>query len=256
MALLTAAQIATALEGGTYSEPLKSFNPFVVLDLLRREYPSIDVENITGQEKLRDVPTTNDKQIYIVHLYYRITGFGNADEPNVKSLENSIFDVIDGLQDTTTKISITESWKREHLTVPTPHVHSSLRVVTEEISSTAPGGIVGDQITIEFPGALGTLDVINLITDSLTAEKDLDLDNDGEEIFSLKHISGLVDVDVVITAAQEPLLDALITAGDDISITLTKGGQAFVKTANLITRVNSAPRKEVQTTLISMNIKT
>ena len=255
MALLTAAQIATALQGGTYSEPLNAFNPFVILDETRREYPSIDVENITGQEKIKDVPTTSDRQIYLVHLYYRTTGFGDADEPNVKSLENSIFAVIDALQDTSTKISITESWNREHPTIPTPHIHSTLRVMTEEISSTKSGGVVGDQITIEFSGALGTLDVINLITDSLVAEKDKDVTANSEEIFSLKYLSGLLDVNVVITAAQEANLDALIAAGDDISINLVKGGQTFPKIANIITRVNSASREEVQTTLISMNIK-
>lgn len=254
MSLLTAAQIASALEAGTYTEPLNSINPFVVLDVTRREYPSIDVENITGEEKTKDVPTTNTKQTYLIHLYYRVTGFGDADEPNVKQFENEIFNVIDALQDTQTKISITESWSREHPVIPTPHIHSTLRVVTDEIASDV-GGVVGDNITIRFPDPLGVLDVINLITDKLSPEKDLDIDSEGIQIFSNKYLTGILDVNVVITPAQELELDDLLSAGDDLTITLTKGGVQFVKNANLITRVNSSNRKTVQTTLISMDIK-
>ena len=255
MALLTAEQIATALKGETYSEPLNAINPYVILDETRREYPSIDVENVTGQENIEDIPTTNDKQTYLVHLYYRITGFGDADEPNVKLLEDEIFNVIDALQDTSTKIFITESWNRDHPTSPTPHIHSTLRVVTDEISSTKPGGVTGDMIEITFPLPLGTLHVTHLITDGLTAEKDMDLNVLSEQIFSNKYISGLLDVNVIITPAQEPDLDNLISLGDDISITLTKNGVNFVKNVNLITRVHSAPQKEAQTTLVSMNVK-
>lgn len=255
MVLLTAAQIATALEGGTYSEVLNAFNPYVVEDVTRREYPSIDVENITGQEKLKNVPTTNDKQIYLVHLYYRITGFGDADEPNVKLLEDEIFDVIDALQDTSTKITITESWEREHQIFPTPHIHSTLRVTTDEISSTKSGGITGDDITITFPSPLDTLEVIDLITDGLTNEKDLDITIDKENIFTQKYVTGQLDVKVVLTAAQESQLVTMITAGNDISITLTKSGSDFVKTVNLTTYVNSAPRDQAQSTTISMSVK-
>lgn len=254
MALLTAAQIAAALAANTFSIPFKSINGYVVQDVTRRDYPSIDVENITGEEKLADVPTTNTKQIYLVHLYYRVVGFGDLDEPDVKTLEDEIFDVIDALQDTTTKITILESWDRKHQTVGTPHVHSTLRVTTDEISSTSGEGIVGDQITITFP-VIGTIPVINLITDALTAEKSLDVDSIREEVFSLKHLSGLLDVEVELTTTTEPQMDALIEACNDISITLTKGGVAFPKTANLTTRSNSAPRTEVQKSIISMNIK-
>jgi len=261
MVLLTAEEIAIALTTGTYSEPLNAINAYVVEDVSRREYPSIDVENITGQERLRDVPTSQDKQTYLVHLYYRKTGFGDADEPNVKLLENEIFAVIDALQTTDTKISITESWKRESQSFPTPHTESTLRVVTEEIFSEIDGGIPGDQITITFPSPLSaTFDVVNLITDRLEAIKDADYEmntagDEAEEIYSLIYGHGLLDVEVVVTAAQEPNLDTLIKNGDDIAITLTKGGVAFVKTANLISRTNSAPRSEIQQTIISMDIK-
>lgn len=255
MALLTAAQIAAALDAFAFTITLKEINGYVVQDVGRRIYPSIDVANVTGQENLRDVPTTNTKQIYKVILYYRVVGFGNLDEPDIKTLEDEIFGVIDGLQDTSTKITITESWKREPSVEGTAHVTSTLTVQTDEISSTSGQGIRGDQITIEFPAPLGTLNVIDLITDSLVVEKDLDVDADAEEIFSLMHLSGIVDVEVEITTTKEPQLDAILSAGTDISITLTKGGTAFVKTANLISRSNSAPREEIQVTVISMNIK-
>ena len=94
-----------------------------------------------------------------------------------------------------------------------------------------------------------------MVNDSLTAEKDLDLVDDGEEIFTLKHLSGLLDVEIELTTTTEPQMDTLIGAGDDISITLTKGGSSFVKTANLITRANSAPRPEIQTTIVSRQFR-
>ena len=254
MALLTSTEIAEALGGKAFSIDIKSINGYVIQDVARRDYPSIDVENITGQEQISDVPTSNTNQTYEVHLYYRIVGSGNIDEPNVQTLEDEIFETIDSIQDTTTKITITESWQRKHSVEGTPHIQSTLRVITNEIFSTSGNGIRGDQMTITFPD-IGTVDVINLINDSITAEKDLDLVNGGEEIFSLKHLSGLLDVEVEFTATAESQIDALLALGDDISITLTKGGQPFVKTANLITRSNSSTRSEIQTTIISMDIK-
>lgn len=255
MVLLTAAQIAAALDAFAFTISLKEINGYVVQDVSRRLYPSIDVANVTGQENLVDVPTTNTKQIYKVILYYRIVGFGNLDEPDIKTLEDEIFGVIDGLQDTTTKITITESWKREPSVEGTTHVKSTLTVQTDEISSTSGDGIRGDQITITFPSPLGTLNVIDLITDSKTREKDLDMDAGGEEIFSLMHLSGLIDVEVELTTTTEPQLDTIMEDENDITITLTKGGTGFVKTANLISRSNSAPREEIQQTIISMDIK-
>lgn len=255
MALLTSTEIATALEETTFSINIKSINGYVIQDVARRDYPSIDVENITGQEQISDVPTSNTKQTYLIHLYYKIVGFGNLDEPDVQTLENEIFETIDSLQDTTTKITIIESWQRKHSVEGTPNIQSTLRVVTDEIFSTSGDGIRGDQITITFP-TLGTVNVINLINDSITVEKNLDLIDDGEEIFTLKHLSGLLDVEIELTTTTESQIDTLLAAGDDISITLTKGGQTFVKTANLITRSNSSTRSEIQTTVISMNIKT
>ena len=76
-----------------------------------------------------------------------------------------------------------------------------------------------------------------------------------EEIYSLIYAHGLLDVEVVVSAIQEANLDTLIKNGDDIAITLTKGGQAFPKIANLISRSNSSNRAEIQTTIISLDIK-
>ena len=260
MVLLTAEEIATALLGGTYSEPLAEINPYVVEDVGRREYPSIDVDNITDQERLRDVPTSKDKQIYLVHLYYRITGFGDADVPQVKLLEDEIFAVIDALQTTDTKIAITESWKRETLTSPTAHIHSTLRVTTEEIFSEIEGGVPGDKITITFPVPLSeTFDVVNLITDRLEALKEMDYvmtdtGTENEEVYSLIRAHGLLDVEIIIKVTDEANLDSFFD-GDDHPIILTKNGTAIGKTANFITRTHSTPRSEIQKTVISMDIK-
>ncbi len=253
MVLLTAQDIATALEGGTYSEPLNGINPYVVEDIGRREYPSVDISNVTSQERFRDVPTAKDKQIYEVRLYYRKTGFGDADEPNVKLLEDEIFNIIDALQTTDSKITITESWKREPKNRPTPHVLSVLRVMTEEIFAEDGKGIVGDDVTITLPAPAGTIDVIDVLTDDAGILKDMDLTTDTQVYTKIRN-KGLLSVVISVDVDKEDEIKTIVFAGEDISVTFTKGEVADVRTVNLTDIVASGTRKEVQKQVLSMDV--
>ncbi len=254
MALLTAAQIAAALDAFAFTIPLKEINGYVVQDVSRRLYPSIDVANVTGQENLVDVPTTNTKQIYKVILYYRIVGFGNLDEPDIKTLENEIFEVIDGLQDTSTKITISESWKREPSVEGTTHVKSTLTVQTDEISSTSGDGIRGDQITITFPNSIGTFDVIDVITDQIGIIKDLDLENEGDRIFTKISRDDLLIVSIAVDIDTENQIAGLVAAGTDVVIFLARGGSSDARTVNFTSIVASGTRGEIETQIVSMDV--
>ena len=65
----------------------------------------------------------------------------------------------------------------------------------------------------------------------------------------------MVVVELEFSVADESDLDDLIEAGDDISVTLTKAGTAIPLTVNLTSRVSSATRETVQTTLVTMDVK-
>ena len=94
MAVLTAAQIKTILLTGTYPEEVE-INASLMQNDERRKYPSIDVQNITGEEQIKDYPSTNLSQTFLVHLFYRYRSFGEQEEPNIKSIEDEIFDTLD-----------------------------------------------------------------------------------------------------------------------------------------------------------------
>lgn len=258
MANLTADQIATILKAVVYppNEGVE-VNAALMQNDERRKYPSIDVQNVTGDEKIKNLPTSTLGQTFLIHLFYRYRSFGEQEEPQIKVLEDLIFDAIDNDANFSTdiKVTVTQSWDRQSETFPVHRSHSILTVTSEEIFSTDGGGIPGDKIDITFPNPLGELDVINLTADDRNLQKDIDKVNDGEEIYTKIHFTGLLTVEVELSVLQEAQLDSLIDAGDDITVTLTKAGTPIVLLVNLTSRVSSAARDVVQTTLISMDVK-
>jgi len=255
LTLLTAQEIKTQLDGVSFTNNIKEINAFVRKNEARRKYTSIDIENITGQEETEDVPTTTTKQIFLVHLYVRNRSSGDEDETIVKTFEDEIFNSIDALQTTDTKVIITQSWDRKSDTFPVVRVHSILRVTSEEISSTDGSGIKGDDVTITFPAPVGTLDVIDVLTDEAGIIKDLDLETDGKRVHTKIRNDGLLSVVVAIDVATQNQIKIMIFAGDDISVTITKGGTADARTANLNSLVGSGSRGEILTQILDMDIE-
>lgn len=258
MATLTAAQIKAILETATYpaSEGIE-INAALVQNEERRKYPTIDVQNVTGEETLKGFPTKNTSQTFLIHLFYRYRSFGEQEEPKIKVLEDIIFDTIDQNANFSTdiKITITQSWDRKSETFPVHRSHSILTVTADEITSTDGSGVPGDQIDITFPSPSDTFKVINLTADDRTIQKDLDRIDDGEEIFTKIHFGGLLVVEVEMSVTDEANIDTIISAGKDVSITLTKGGVGIPLTVNMTSRVSSATREEIQTTLVTMDVK-
>ena len=259
MANLTAAQIAAILDAVVYP-PTEGVevNAALMQNDERRKYPSIDVQNITGDEQLKDFPTTSLGQTFLIHLWYRYRSFGQQEEPNIKVIEDLIFNAIDNDANFSTdvKVNITQSWRRDSETFPVHRSHSVLTVTSEEISSTSGSGIPGDKIDITFPNPLGTLKVINLASDQREVQKDLDRLQNGEEVFTKIHFDGLLIVEVELSVAQEAQLDAILEPGKDFSVTLTKAGTPVVLNVNPGIRDSSATRDVVQGTLVTLDIKT
>jgi len=258
MALLTAAQIKTILEGAVYpaAEGIE-INAALMQNEERRKYPSIDVQNVTGEEHIKGYPTKTTGQTFLIHLFYRYRSFGEQHEPDIKALEDIIFDTIDANANFSTdvKISVSQSWDRKSETFPVHRSHSILTVSADEISSTDGSGLPGDEMTIEFPAPLNELKIVTLTSDGRDLLKDLDRDDAGEEIFTKIHLHGILVVELQLSFDQETQMEALWDAGKDFTVTLTKSGNDRVLTVNPISFVHSAPRDQVQTTLVSMDVK-
>ena len=255
MTLLTAADIKAILDVVSFSFNIKAINDFVVQDENKRLYRSIDIENITAREETEDVPTTNTKQIYLVNLYARIAGSGSQTEPEVQTLEEEIFDALDAAQGMDSKVIITQSWDRKHETFPVTRIKSTLRVTTEEISSTDGDGIKGDDVTITLPAPVGILNVIDVLTDEAGIIKDLDLETDGKRVHTKIRNDGLLSVVVAIDVATQNEIKTIIFAGDDISVTITKGGTTDARTANFNSIIDSGSRGEILTQILEMDIE-
>ncbi|MBK5115263.1 MAG: hypothetical protein JJE41_16680, partial [Candidatus Heimdallarchaeota archaeon] len=121
MANLTAAQIAAILDAVVYpvNEGVE-VNASLMQNEERRKYPSIDVQNVTGEEHIKGYPTKTTGQTFLVHLFYRYRSFGEQEEPGIKVLEDIIFDTIDANANFSTdiKISVSQSWDRKSETFP------------------------------------------------------------------------------------------------------------------------------------------
>jgi len=257
MSTLTAVEIKAILVLGDFSgfEGVE-INAALMQNEERRKYPSIDVQNVTGEESFKDVPTTNTTQVFLVHLFFRYRSFGEQHEPDIKALEDKIFDTLDANANFSTdvKISVVQSWDRKSETFPVHRSHSILRVTAKEIKSTDGDGIPGDTITITLPSPVGTIDVIDVLADESGVIKDLDLTTT-EQIYTKIRNRGLLSVSVAVNVATEDNIKSIIFAGKDISITFTKGGTGDSRTANLIDMVASGTRKEVHKQVLSMDIK-
>lgn len=256
MALLTAAQIKAILETAVYPEEVE-INAALMQNEERRKYPSIDVQNVTGQEHIKDFPTTTTGQTFLVHLFYRYRSFGEQHEPDIKALEDIIFNTIDANANFSTdvKISVSQSWDRKSETFPVHRSHSILTVSADEITATQAGGLPGDEMDITFPAPINELKIISLTSDGRDLLKDIDRDDTGEETFTKIHLGGLLIVEVQLTFDEETQMEALFNAGKDFTVTLTKSGNDRVLLVNPISFVNSATRDQIQTTLISLDIK-
>jgi hypothetical protein len=256
MANLTAAQIKTILEGAVYPEQVE-INAALMQNEERRKYPSIDVQNVTGQEHIKDYPTTTTGQKFLVHLFYRYRSFGEQHEPDIKALEHIIFSTIDANANFSTdvKISVTQSWDRKSETFPVHRSHSILTVSADEITSTEAGGLPGDEMGITFPAPINELKIISLTNDGRDLLKDISRDDTGEETYTKIHLGGLLIVEVQLTFDQETQMEALFDAGKDFTVTLTKSGNPRVLLVNPVSFVNSSTRDQIQTTLVSMDIK-
>lgn len=134
MANLTAAQIKTILETAVFpvNEGVE-VNASLLQNDERRKYPSIDIQNITGEENTRGFPVSTTGQTFLIHLFYRYRSFGEQQEPDIKILEDLIYDTIlnDTNFQTTTNLTITQGWTRESETFPVYRSHSILAVSTE-----------------------------------------------------------------------------------------------------------------------------
>ena len=188
MATLTAAEIKTILESpvSPYPDEGVEINAALMQNEERRKYPSIDVQNITGQEDLKDFPTKTIGQTFLVHLFYRYRSFGEQEEPSIKEFEDVIFNTIDQAADFAVpgvKVTVAQSWRRESETFPVHRSHSILTVTAENIEATDSSGIPGDKIDITIDG-IGPLTVISLTTDEQSITKELDLTDTAERIFT------------------------------------------------------------------------
>lgn len=255
MTLLTAEQIKTALDAVSFTHPIKRINAYVEKNESHRKYTSIDIQNITGEEEVEGLPTTTTKQIFLVHLYWRTRATGADQEPKIKTTEDEIFNALDALQTMDSKVQVIQGWNRDSTPFPISRVHSTIQVTSEEISSTDGEGIVGDQITITLPSPVDTMKILNVITDDAGIEKDLDLTIDSEQEYTKIRNTGLLVVEVAVSVGTEDNIKDLVFAGKDISITLTKGGVGDVRTVNLLSINASGSRDNVQTQVISMDVK-
>jgi len=114
--------------------------------------------------------------------------------------------------------------------------------------------VLGDKISITFPAPLGLKVVNNLINDETNIVKSLDR-TDTTQVFTKIKEEGLFNCEIELSTTEEPQLRTLFSAGDDFALTITKNGITRVVTANPINFINSAPRGQVQSTFISLNIK-
>ncbi len=158
--VLTAAQIKTILDGITFpaGEGVE-VNASLMQNEERRKYPSVDIENITGEENQRGFPVSTTGQTFQIHLFYRYRSFGAQEEDNIKVIEDLIFDEIftNTNFSTTNNLTVTQKWNRTSETFPTRRTHSILTVSTEvaeftdnSYSVTVPG-IGTDVILISKP---------------------------------------------------------------------------------------------------------
>jgi len=151
------------------------------------------------------------------------------------------------------KIIITQSWDRKHETFPVTRIKSTLRVMTEEISSTDGDGIRGDEITITLPSPVGIIPVIDVPIDEAGIIKDLDLTTT-TQIYSKIRRNGILSVIIAVNVATENNIKDMIFAAQDVVVTVTKGGVVDVRFANLNNITASGTRKEIQKQLLSMDI--
>lgn len=163
MVTLTAVQIKAILETATYPEPVR-ISAALLQNENRRKYPSIDVQNVSSEENTRGFPVSTTGQTFLIHLFYRYRSFGESHEPDIKALEDVIYDTIfnNANFQTTQNLSVIQSWQRNSETFPVKRSHSILTVTTEIAE------FVDNNFTLDVP----TVGNVKLISKPINSETD------------------------------------------------------------------------------------
>ncbi len=256
MAVLTAKQIADILSAATFTEDV-SVNPALLQNEERRKYPSIDVQNVTGQDQIKNFPTTTSSQTFLVHLFYRYRSFGEVHEEDIKKIEDTIFDTLDDDTNFSTdlKVSITQGWRRTSETFPLHRSHSILTVSTEEISGTDPAtdATPGDQIEFLITN-FGQFKVISIPSDEIGILKELNLQDTATQTYTRIRTLGLLSVELALSPAQEDSLFALIDAGNNEIVELILNLVSRSLRVNFTNMIASSTREEIRTTILTMDV--
>ncbi len=252
---LTTTEIKTSLLLiTTFDPPIKRINAYVEKNESHRKYPSIDIQNITGEEEVEGVPTITTKQVFLVHLYFRTEGPGADQEGKIKAAEDLIFNQLDTLQETTDFIQVVQSWDRKSETFPLSRVHSTLRVTSEAISSTSGSGIPGTGITISFPTNPLNVPVIDVLIDETGIIKDLDLTTTLQVYTKIRN-NGLLSVVIAVSQSDEELIKTVIKAGDNFVLKYKKGSTSERElSVNPVSIVASGTRGEIQTQIVTVDV--
>jgi hypothetical protein len=255
---LTAKEIADILDPNvvTYTEFVE-VNAALMQNEERRKYPSIDVQNITGDEQIKDFPTTTLGQTFLVHLFYRYRSFGQEEEPKIKEIEDTIFNTLDDNSNFSTdvKVSITQGWRRTSETFPLKRSHSILTVTTEEISSTDPAteATPGDQIEFLIAN-FGQFKVISIPSDEIGILKELNLQDTSTQTYTRIRILGSLSVELALSPPQEDNLFALIDAGNNDIVELILNQVTRTLRVNFTNMIASSTREEIRTTILTMDV--
>ena len=120
IATLTAVEIKAILETATYPEQIRISAALLQNDN-RQKYPSIDIQNITGDEKIKNFQTTTLSQTFLVHLFYSYRSFVEAHESYIKALEDIVCETMDANCSSSAEVdlSVSASWDRRSGTFPT-----------------------------------------------------------------------------------------------------------------------------------------
>ena len=253
--VLTNAQIAAILNSPTSPYPVTMRVNDNMLPPGRWTWPRMDVENITPEAMTKDIKTTDIKQVFRVHLYFRVSGNISAMIATMQQIQQIVLATFQAQNLSGTKLfkEIKDWTPFEQKLEPLRYYHATLDVEPLNVTSTSGTGTIGAFMTMTI-GSVGPLQILSEETDEGNEMVRVPDDTGLTDIVGLQNV-GSKYIEYEYNLTNYNAIQALIAARKYVTAQVTENSNTRTMTVLPVRQRSSVRYDGLKTTILEIQIQ-
>lgn len=218
-------------------------------------FPRVDIDNITPESMDKDIKTTDIKQVFRIHLYYKISGNVSSSVSTMQQIQQIILTTLQAQNLSGTKLfKELKSWSPfEQKYDPVRYYESVLDVEPLNITSTSGVGTIGAFMTLTI-GAAGPIQILSEDTDEGNDNKRVPDDTGFTDIISLQN-TGVKYIEYEYDIVNYNIIQGYIASRTYQTATVTENSNSRTMTVMPIRQRSSVRYDNLKTTILELQIK-